>query len=201
MSRRYTPEEKQNTLSALRANNGDISLTSAQTDVPAATLRAWERKEREQAPQRKADMVQQLQMMLLKTSIRILGEPNLRKHAPLNHRASAVGVYVDRFLKLENAAINANSEGQVIRFEFQYPDGSIHSTPQWANEDYADRDALPDSGVRTQVRQDGNGQTAADRKSTLGAETLLVDGSDLPDGEPGLARPENDDAVYSGVED
>lgn len=39
--RRYTDEERSNTLAALAANSGNISATVRQVGIPAATIRAW----------------------------------------------------------------------------------------------------------------------------------------------------------------
>jgi hypothetical protein len=54
--------------------------------------------------------------------------------APLNQRAAALGLLIDRLIKLDAWQPQERPEG-VIRIEYQDPDGSVHQTPPWARND------------------------------------------------------------------
>ena len=195
MSRRYTEDEKQRALDALRQNRGDIDKTSAELGIPARTLRNWQRLAHKWDADHAADHMRHAQRLLAERTVALVEAISAEKinSAPINQLASAIGTFIDRYLKLDEHLNTGQEEEQeqVIRFEFQYPDGSIHSTPQWANDDYAGAESLSGSGLRATLRQDGNGQTAADRARLVPEEAVLVAGTDVPDGEPGLARSEN----------
>lgn len=60
--------------------------------------------------------------------------------APLNQLSAALGLIIDRLLKLEaltSGADNAPDSVDAIRIEYSYPDGSVHSRPPWAADDPA----------------------------------------------------------------
>ncbi len=113
--------------------------------------------------------------------------------APLNQLATALGTVVDRYLKLDEYLQSKQSQEseQVIRIEYQYPDGTIHSTPPWANDDYEIPGAIQSDRLRQTLRQDGirqddgyvNGATRQD---------VLVAGTDVSDGESGMAGLQTD---------
>lgn len=109
-----------------------------------------------------------LQRLLLDDAVQIASGLNAAvEAAPLNQRAQALGLMIDKIIKLEewlrhSASQEANTEGQVIRFEFQYPDGSIHDAPPWANANPGDAGTLPGRRVWTPLWEDGDGQAAAD---------------------------------------
>ena len=89
------------------------------------------------------------------------------RDAPLNQRTAALGVLIDRMLKLYAfeqglAAPDAAQERQVIRIEYRYPDGTTHRAPPWAAAGIDGEDAVLRGSVRPSLGEDGTGQSAAD---------------------------------------
>lgn len=97
--------------------------------------------------------------------------------APLNQRAAALGIVLDRLVKLQQvetqlmaaklrtaAARDQANESEVIRIEYQYPDGSIHHTPLWADDGDAGDAApsLPRRGLWETFWQNGGGEELTD---------------------------------------
>lgn len=105
--------------------------------------------------------------------------------APLNQLATALNAVLDRYLKLKEYLREEEVE-RVIRVEYQYADGTIHSTPPWANADYAVTGEIPGDLLRETIRENGTRQDAGHINGT-GRENMLVARADLPDGESGLA--------------
>jgi hypothetical protein len=64
--------------------------------------------------------------------------------APLNQRATALGIVLDRLLKVEQQLPTPPTEPQeyVYRVEYKDPDGSLHPTPSWARKHLERDDAL-----------------------------------------------------------
>lgn len=89
--------------------------------------------------------------------------------APLNQRAAALGVVVDRLLKLHSlsqsleaaAQLEGETSEKVIRIEYQYPDGSLHAAPPWADADPGHGGALQSGGLWSAFRQDDPGPDSA----------------------------------------
>lgn len=84
----------------------------------------------------------------------------------LRERASALGTLIDRLIRLqqlsEQAQENADgpTEEKVVRVEYQYPDGTAHDAPPWANADYGFQGTLPSGRLRETFRKDGGGEVA-----------------------------------------
>jgi len=81
--------------------------------------------------------------------------------APLSQRASALGLVIDRLLKLDQwlqAAAADPAADKVIRFEYTDADGSVHHTPHWARGDSAHKSAVPRGGLWPPFREDGGGE-------------------------------------------
>lgn len=84
----------------------------------------------------------------------------------LRERASALGTLVDRLIRLQQLLQQAQekpdgpTEEQVVRVEYQYPDGTAHDAPPWANADYGFQGALPSGRLRKTFRKDGGGEVA-----------------------------------------
>ncbi|MFN8378111.1 MAG: hypothetical protein U0452_05515 [Anaerolineae bacterium] len=56
--------------------------------------------------------------------------------APLNQLSAALGLVIDRLLKLEaHAPAEDETDETVIQIEYKYPDGSVHRRPPWAADD------------------------------------------------------------------
>jgi hypothetical protein len=87
--------------------------------------------------------------------------------APFHQRAAALGSLIDRLLKLyaferQNEAPDSAHEGQVIRIEYRYPDGTTHRAPPWAAAGTDGPDAVLRGGLRSALGEDGTGESAAD---------------------------------------
>ncbi len=80
--------------------------------------------------------------------------------APLNQLSAALGLVIDRLLRLEALAPrSATPAGQeVIRIEYLDPDGTPHSTPPWARDDSAFEEPVSRGRVRSPFWQDRDGQ-------------------------------------------
>lgn len=84
----------------------------------------------------------------------------------LRERASALGTLIDRLIRLQQLLQQAQEkpdgspEEQVVRVEYQYPDGTAHDAPPWANADYGFQGTLPSGRLRKAFRKDGGGEVA-----------------------------------------
>lgn len=78
--------------------------------------------------------------------------------APLNQRASALGVLIDRLIKLERELPESEEQKRVIRIEYQYPDGTRHTAAPWSARNPERAGALHGRRVRAALRQDRTGQ-------------------------------------------
>jgi hypothetical protein len=179
-------------LECLQHNGGDFTKTSAETGISTVTLRKWWRDSPQKAAQDEAELARRLRRKLLESAVRLVESlDGTIENAPLNQRAAALGIVIDRFMKLDALFPQSNQQGQVIRFEYRYPDGSIHDAPPWAGDDSEREGTFQGGGLRAKVRQDGNGQDS-DYRERAARGPLLVAGPYLPDDEPSLARSEDD---------
>jgi transposase-like protein len=200
MKKRYSLEEQIAALSVLEEHGGDVATAATSTGIPAEVLRRWykqqadlQREYQQQQQAQAALLMTQVQRQLAEKSLQIvtaLDEDRIAK-APLNQLATALGILIDRYLKLTDD-VPQDTE-QVIRFEFQTPEGVISATPPWANHDTRTSSAVQGGGVRTALWQDDAGKTPADRKSPLRRAANVVARADVSDGEPSMAGLEDDD--------
>jgi transposase-like protein len=156
MTRRYTPEEKAEALALLQANRGNIALTHVQTTVPERTLRHWRRqqwlKQQAQLPLPPPTPPRQQQEDLPEfeddaTALKFLREQIIQELLQVAvslkdsfsvttpyQRVLVLSQLLDRLIKLDNYIPRTEHE-QVIRIEYQYPDGLIYDRPPWADRD------------------------------------------------------------------
>lgn len=203
MTRRYTYEEKRAALDTLAANGNDIPATSRATGIRRDTLRAWKRRHDEQRAERLYARIERLHEQLAENALGLAAalERSIES-APLNQVSTALGTLVDRYLKLDEyleakQAHSTDERERVYRIEYVYPDNTIHSSPPWARGRTDVFGPFQSSGVRTPVRQDGDGQDD-DRGAGAEWDAVLVGRADVPDGEPGLARSENGAGGHPG---
>ncbi len=133
----YTPAQKQHALARLRANDNDITCTSDETGISASTLRRWrDATDNDGEPTAPADVLTQLEAHMARDAL-TLAETLLQDEqaAPLNQRASALGMLVDRLLKLD-ALRSTDAEGSPPTIEIVYrdADGTRHAQPRWLRE-------------------------------------------------------------------
>ncbi len=193
MPEHYDETARQAALQRLHANGGCVRQTARELNIPRSTLRGWAAAEpaaqsatqtnghdTSPPPETTPPAAQtgtpdnataldtglaRLQAGLLANAALLLDAmPEHIATAPLNQQAAALGVLLDRLLKLDEwRRITApHEQEQVIRFEFRYPDGTTRDTPPWADADSADDGTLPGGRLWQALWQDGDGQTAVD---------------------------------------
>lgn len=189
MSRRYTPAEKRQALAWLEANGDAYAEASAQTGIPASTLRRWHEQQLEAQAQSDVEKLHRLRRRLIEAADQLAASLEaVIEDAPLHQRAGALGIVIDRYLRLGEVLPQEEQE-QVIRIEYKYPDGSIHRVPPWAGQDFAGARPLQGRGLWQALWEDRNGQGRHHRNGAAG-RAKLVAFPHVPDGEPGLARSE-----------
>jgi hypothetical protein len=145
MVRRYTPEEKDHALELLIANNGDLSLTSAETGIPVRTLENWRRAgvlpppvtapPPPPMPDDRLEALEDIQQQMLREARNLAY--SLREavaDAPLSQRVAALAQLLDRIIKL-NTQLPGPTKETVFRIEYIDPEGHAHSTPPIPTED------------------------------------------------------------------
>ncbi|MCU0513215.1 MAG: hypothetical protein MUE40_11680 [Anaerolineae bacterium] len=197
----YTLEDKIQALDALQAHAGDVAAASQMTGVAVARLRRWQKEaaelyaaHREQQQARAEHTMSQVQSRLAEASLRLVKamDDDRVDKAPLNQVAAALGVVIDRYLKLSGDA--PAQQEQVIRFEYTTPDGAVAPAPPWAGHDSEFDRPLPGGGVRPALRQDRAGEAHPGGTGPARRPAHLVARPHLPDGQPGLEGFEGDDA-------
>ena len=203
MAQSYSSDERAVALRVLQRLEGNLSAASRETGISPRTLKRWadgksiagKKDGGGNEPGNNDDLYGQtksLQASLLDTSLQLVQAMGERiNDAPLNQLASALGMAVDRFLKLdEYIQQNALAQGeQKLYVEYLYPDGSIHGSPPWARDDSERESAISGGGLREALRQDGNGQDRTGEGGN-GWGDVLVAGPDLQHGDGGLAGPQ-----------
>lgn len=191
MSRRYTPEAKRQALAWLEANGANYAEASTQTGIPANTLRRWHEQQLEAQAQSDVETLHCLRRKLIDGAHKLAASlDEVLAEAPLNQRAGALGIVIDRYLKL-GEALPQEAQEQVIRIEYKYPDGSIHSVPPWARQNSGGDSPLPRRGLWQTLWENRNGQSTGHPNGAEGRAVLVAD-PDLSDGQPGLAGSESD---------
>ena len=197
MTGKYTPEEKSNALDVIAFCDGDLTEARKRTGIPVRTLRRWVSAHREQRPDRLRARIERAHEQLAEDTLRLAKAiASQIEGAPLNQLATALGAVVDRYLKLDEQLVHMKLENkgeQVIRVEYQYPDGSLHARPHWARNNPEYTSPFQSSRVREALREDRDRQTGHHANGLYGSDLLVV-GADLPDGQSGLARFEDDPA-------
>ncbi|GAB4516085.1 MAG: hypothetical protein OHK0046_20730 [Anaerolineae bacterium] len=198
---RYTEAQKTQALQEMI--QADIATVSAKTGIPASTLRRWWSQHQTARAERLARSLEHLQTQLAEGAAQTAEVLQTQINgAPLNQLASALGVLVDRFLKINDLLSQAEGTQQErrVQIEYKYPDGSIHATPPWAAEDSASADALPGGGLWSPFWQNGSGQDRHYRNGDARRGDVVAR-ADLPDGRAGLAGFEDDPAHLPGLDD
>ena len=156
----YPPERKAAVLQQLQANHNNVALTSIQTGVPERTIRDWRRKhwlEKALPPQgtpaaaakpaldygEETEALKFVRQQIIQEVVSVASNlaDTLNTTAPY-HRILALTQLLDRLIKLD-AYIPETERERVVRFEFQYPDGSIHDVPEWHRDVEEDDDSVP----------------------------------------------------------
>ncbi len=137
MSRRYTEEEKQHALQQLDANNGDVSLTSAQTGITARTLYRWNKNRELSLTQNPsplttlttppppisddtAEVLRDLQQRILRETYRLIDaiESSIGDKSSVNQIVSAISQLIDRYMKLSAQLPSQQENEPFLRIEY-----------------------------------------------------------------------------------
>ena len=200
MTRRYSLNSKIDALNQIDHFDGDVALVSNTVAIPTRTLQNWLRQEddlrrryRQRQIRQRERLKVNLQLEMLERGKSILAQMDdeTLEKAPLNQLAAALSSLVSQALKLEEVIGDIDeAEERVIRHEFFY-DGQVQDAPPWAGASAGSPRAVQGGRLREALGQNGAGQNDAAASGIGGAETGLVAGADLLDGEPGLARLED----------
>jgi hypothetical protein len=111
-------------------------------------------------PDHDPDIIAVLRQRLLQNALTLAdGLDEAVPEAPLRERAAALGVLIDRLIKLGWTPEQEDDDHErVVRIEYTYPDGTTHQTPPWANPDYGGQGAFPSGSLRKAFRQDDSGE-------------------------------------------
>jgi len=82
------------------------------------------------------------------------------ENAPLNQLSAALGLVIDRLLKLEaqTSNLSLSVREELIRIEYKDSDGSLHHSPPWARGDPAFEDPVSRGRVRSPFWENRDGQ-------------------------------------------
>ena len=207
MSRqKHTLEQKVEAINAIQLGKS-YAAVSDEYEVTVRTLQRWyeqrdslRREFREQVTLETDTMILQARRDIAERTvalIKAIDDERILK-APLNQLSSALGVLVDRFLKLRDTEIEIDTleedtAEQVIRIEYyDASTGEVSAAPPWARDNPESSGAIQGGRVWEALRQDDDGSGYHNGKSHSWDEGLVA-GTDLSNGESGLARFEDDD--------
>ncbi len=203
MSRRYSLETRIDALNQIDQHDGDAALVGDVLEIPVATLRSWLAKESdlrsayEARRQRQYERLKRdLQSDMLLRGKDILAQLDAERlaKAPLNQLTAALGSLVTHALKMEEATQpRAEDDERVIRVEYYY-DGQVQDAPPWAGASDGRPRAVQSGGLRTPLGQDRAGQNGAAAAGAATGAARMVAGAHHHDGQPGMARPEEQPA-------
>ena len=192
MSSKYSAQDKKEALDALADCDNHYAQVAEKTGIPASTLREWVVRHHEQRIERLQTKIKHLHELLADNSLHLVKAiDDAIDGASLSQLSSALGVNVDRYLKLHDHLAESGKAEQRGKYQIEYIyGGKAHSTPPWAAEDSEYEEAFQSGGLWQEVRQDRTGQDSNNGKSPGGSEMLVV-GPDLSNGRGCLARPED----------
>ena len=200
MKRRYSLNAKINALNQIDQLDGDLAFVSRQLGIPAKTLEKWRAREPElrhcyqERQWRYLDRLRfDLHAQMLERVAAILErmDDSAIAKAPLNQLNDALASLLSHIRKFEESEQDLETPHETIkRAEFYY-DGQVQDAPPWAGASAGQPRAVQGGRLRPPLGQDRIGQNGASGRGSLVAETDLVAGADLHDGQPGLARLES----------
>lgn len=199
--KRYSIIEKMKVVWSLADKS--VKEISQETGIPASTIRKWQKNYEKikgdyykylhdegihkvlVAQNRMADKIGNLTDAITEEKI---------KNAPLNQLSSAIGVLVDRFLRIHDAKEieETNQENRYIIEYYDATTGETTRTPPWAEDDAMDESALHSSFLWQKIRENGTGEADSNGNGRAGDDGLVAR-THLSDGESGLARLEERD--------
>ncbi|MGB7342428.1 MAG: hypothetical protein WBC91_26255 [Phototrophicaceae bacterium] len=114
--------------------------------------------------------------------------------APLNQITSALGVVVDRFIRIHDAKeVEETPHDHTFRIEYyDATTGKVSATPSWAEDHRLDESDVHSSFL-WQTLWENRTSEAGHHGNGISREDDLVARTDISDGESRLARPQDDD--------
>ncbi|MGB1286342.1 MAG: hypothetical protein ACPG7F_07415 [Aggregatilineales bacterium] len=193
---KYTLSEKYNALCLM--DTQPIDLVSLRTEVPVSTLQVWRRNQQRIRRNHAEDSIIKARQAMADKILRLVSELDDERiaKAPLNQLSAALGVLVDRYLKLESEDSLPEQEERAIRIEYVYPDGQIHDTPPLAAADLAFFSALQSGRLRETLRQDNPGTDGSTDTGGQRTENLVA-GADVSDSERCMAEDKARREIYA----
>lgn len=197
----YTLAQKIDALDML-AECETLTEAAEKTGINASTLSAWrshERDLRREHNQRLSAIARrkmlQAQHQLAERTADILAamdEQRISK-APLNQLSSALGVLIDRYLKLQETVTEDDNGEQTFRFEFVYPDGTVHDAPPWTTLDSGEDGTFYSRDLWAAIWKNRVSQGIVDGQSLPSWYEDMVASADVSDGGASMARLKDDD--------
>lgn len=190
MARSYTDEQKAEALELLKTHSP--FKVSGLLGIPISTLKTWREKQRYRALRKTIELADLADEIASKVHelLEALSMDRIEQ-ATMQQVASALGMLIDRYLKIRAIIIVQQPEEKAVRIEYLYPDGKIADTPPWSTLDPDLKQALQSSRLWQTLRQDGSGEDHGDGTDAA-RENGLVAGADLSHGGADLARSESD---------
>lgn len=192
--KKYSAAEKQRALDTLQQYSSMRAAARA-LDIPFYTLKEWRKQARVQQAEQELKTLHALRRRLAESALRLAESlDEMIEGAPLNQRASALGLIFDRYFKLDqhlSAREKQQQQSQVIRIEYLYPDGTIHPSPPWAEDDHQHEGTVSGGGVWSPFWEDRSGENSHQRVRGAGDE-VLVARADVWDERPSMARLEDE---------
>jgi transposase-like protein len=187
---KYTRQEKAQALELLRLHS--MAQVHRMLGIPVSTLRRWLTASSVSTRKTAGEIdVDRLACQIAEKAMELITmmDHEQIQQASLHQVAGALGVLIDRYLKLRALASVQQQTEKVIRIEYLYPDNQVANTPPWAELDSQLARTLQSGGLWQAFRQDGSRPDHGDRTDSARQDGLVA-GSDLPHGGSGLARPE-----------
>lgn len=199
----YNLNTKIEALNLLDQHDSDFHLVKGRLGIPVKTLRGWrvdQEKLRRQYDDQQYRYFANIKLELLndmfETSRDIMKKIKSGSHegVAVSQLAYTLSTLLNHCKQLEEtfedlASNTQETEEQPNRIEYVY-DGKVHNAPPWSERNPEKSRSVQSVGVRAALGQIGVGKKRHSESGPSRAETLLVGGPDLPNGEPSLAGSE-----------
>lgn len=191
-TKQYSLVYKMQTLFLLR--DMSIERASETSGVPLSTLRYWKAHEAQikreyylylhEEAVHKLLVVQNRMADKLVEIIKAIDKEVIAK-APLNQLVSALGILIDRIIKVHDAK-EIETPDKPVRFEYyDATTGQTSQTPPWAEDDFEQGGSFYSRFLRQTLREDGASE-ADYHGNGMAREEDMVASPDISDGEPSL---------------
>ena len=200
MARRYRLDRKIRALDLLEEHDDDFELVKDLLDIPVTTLANWRRGElalRQRFFERQQQHFYNVKFGLLRAmlgsceSIMRRIDDDAINAASLLQRANTMSRLLNDAVRLEEAFEELEEKEQQEeapnRARFIY-NGGFHDAPPWAEEDPEPPGSIQSHRLREALGQIGVGADCDKDRRPPRTQALLVDRPDVSNGEPDLAR-------------